>query len=184
MAVIVENLAKAIAPVLCHMAEDIWQYIPYPKSHASVFESGWVKLDPQWSQPALKDTWQRLQDLRDGVNKILDNARMEKLIGSSLEAQVLLSTSDSAIYQELSRFGQSANAIDELRYFFLVSQVKLVPEISGADFIGESHGIQIGVLKADGHKCDRCWNYSETVGTHAEHPAICDRCVSALAGEF
>jgi isoleucyl-tRNA synthetase len=200
MAVIVENLAKAIAPVLCHMAEDIWQYLPYPKSHESVFESGWVKLDPQWSQPALKDTWQRLQDLRDGVNKILDNARMEKLIGSSLEAQVLISVEKpeigrfhtnmedelrySSLNSELERFISSDNAIDELRYFFLVSQVTMVPKITGADFTGESHGIQIGVLKADGHKCDRCWNYSKTVGTHAEHPAICDRCVSALAGEF
>jgi isoleucyl-tRNA synthetase len=184
MAIIVENLAKAIAPVLCHMAEDIWQYIPYSKSHESVFESGWIKLDPQWSQPALNDTWQRLSDLRDGVNKILDNARGQKLIGSSLEAQVLLSVKDPAIHQELERFISSNNAIDELRYFFLVSQVKLVPEIAGADFVGEAGGVQIGVLKAAGHKCDRCWNYSETVGTHTEHPAICDRCVSALAGDF
>jgi isoleucyl-tRNA synthetase len=184
MAIIVENLAKSIAPVLCHMAEDIWQYIPYPKAHESVFESGWIKLDPQWSQPALNATWQRLSDLRDGVNKILDNARGQKLIGSSLEAQVLLAVKDPAIHQELERFVSSDNSIDELRYFFLVSQVKLVPEIVGADFVGEAGGVQMGVLKAAGHKCDRCWNYAETVGTHAEHPAICDRCVSALAGDF
>ncbi|NEQ09673.1 MAG: isoleucine--tRNA ligase, partial [Moorea sp. SIO4E2] len=52
-----ENLAKAIAPVLCHMAEDIWQYLPYQKSHESVFESGWVKLEEQWKNPELAASW-------------------------------------------------------------------------------------------------------------------------------
>jgi isoleucyl-tRNA synthetase len=45
-------------------------------------------------------------------------------------------------------------------------------------------GVSIGVTKADGEKCDRCWNYSPTVGTHSEHSLLCDRCVDALAGEF
>jgi isoleucyl-tRNA synthetase len=184
MALIVENMAKSIAPVLCHMAEDIWQYIPYPKSSQSVFEAGWLQLEDSWSQPALKETWQELRDLRDGVNKILDNARMEKAIGSPLEAKVLLSVSDAALYQRLQVFLSSANGVDELRYFFMVSQVELVDDVAAAPFVGESSGVKIGVLKADGHKCDRCWNYSPTVGHHPEHELLCDRCVGALAGNF
>jgi isoleucyl-tRNA synthetase len=186
MAVIVENLAKSIAPVLCHMAEDIWQYLPYPKSHPSVFAAGWVKLDDQWSQPALVGTWQRLRELRDGVNKVLDKARMEKAIGSSMDAKILLHTPDATIHAELSRF-LAPTGVDELRYFFLASQVELVTDpalVAAAPFTGEIAGIAIGIARADGEKCDRCWNYSPTVGTHSEHELLCDRCVSALAGEF
>ncbi len=184
MAAIVENLARAIAPVLCHMAEDIWQYLPYATPHQSVFEAGWVQLDPQWSQPALQDTWQELRSLRDGVNKILDNARMEKVIGSPLEAQVLLAVSDADQKQRLGAFLTSTNGIDELRYFLMVSQVTIVDDVAAAPFTGESNGVCIGVLKADGHKCDRCWNYSPTVGQHQEHELLCDRCVGALVGDF
>jgi isoleucyl-tRNA synthetase len=186
MAVIVENLAKSIAPVLCHMAEDIWQYLPYPKSHPSVFGAGWVKLDTQWSQPTLVGTWQRLRELRDGVNKVLDKARMEKAIGSSMDAKILLHTPDATIHAELSRF-LAPTGVDELRYFFLASQVELVTDpalVAAAPFTGEIAGIAIGIARADGEKCDRCWNYSPTVGTHSEHELLCDRCVSALAGEF
>jgi isoleucyl-tRNA synthetase len=186
MAVIVENLAKSIAPVLCHMAEDIWQYLPYPKSHSSVFGAGWVKLDAEWSQPALVGTWQRLRELRDGVNKVLDKARVEKAIGSSMDAKILLHAPDATIHAELSCF-LAPTGVDELRYFFLASQVELVTDpalVAAAPFTGEIAGIAIGIARADGEKCDRCWNYSPTVGTHSEHELLCDRCVSALAGEF
>jgi isoleucyl-tRNA synthetase len=177
-------LAIAISPVLCHMAEDIWQYLPYETGHQSVFQAGWVKLDPQWSQPALTTTWHQIRELRDGVNKVLEQARTHKAIGSSLESKVLLVVPDETMQAQLSRFSSSVNSVDELRYFFLASQVELVSTLTGADFQGASKDIQIGVSQADGHKCDRCWNYAETVGTHSDHDILCDRCVGALAGEF
>jgi isoleucyl-tRNA synthetase len=184
MAVILENLAKSIAPVLCHMAEDIWQYLPYQTGYESVFQAGWVQLDPQWSQPALPETWQEIRSLRDGVNKILDNARLEKAIGSPLDAQVLLAVADGAQKKRWEALLTSANGVDELRYFLMVSQVSLVEDVAAAPFTGEINGVQIGVLKADGHKCDRCWNYSPTVGQHQGHELLCNRCVGALAGQF
>jgi isoleucyl-tRNA synthetase len=90
LAVAVENLARAIAPVLCHMAEDIWQYIPYPTPYNSVFEAGWVKLDEQWNKPEMAPFWLQLRQIRTEVNKVMEQARAEKMIGSSLEAKVLL----------------------------------------------------------------------------------------------
>ncbi|XZN92106.1 MAG: isoleucine--tRNA ligase [Microcoleus sp.] len=124
IAIAVENLAKAIAPVLCHMAEDIWQYIPYPTPYKSVFESGWVELDASWHNPELATRWQYLRQVRGEVNKVLEKARMEKAIGSSLEAKVLLYVPDvekreqlqalNPSSEELLEFVRSQNSIIEL----------------------------------------------------------------------
>jgi len=56
-AIALENLAKAIAPVLSHLAEDIWQFLPYKTPYLSVFESGWLNIDPAWNNRELADKW-------------------------------------------------------------------------------------------------------------------------------
>ncbi len=358
LAIVLENLTKAIAPVLCHMAEDIWQYLPYPTPYKSVFESGWVKLDPQWSKPDLAVTWDKIRDLRTDVNKVMEQARTDKAIGSSLESKVLLEITDPILHAKLVELesGSSAstqhiqsggmkqsgstptidrlvntapfvtvqqvfqssgnvigatvntvvetyqrgwrlignifllisggvslyvaiglidvvnripfvettlkgiglvmsvlfvsrnllktaqrqqtidravayinkalgaqvpivkivelqdptgdlsgmisvaapvtgqttparqsNDIDELRYLLLASQVELIDDhskLQGLVHQSTFPGGKIGVTTADGVKCDRCWNYSDTVGKNTEQPLICDRCVDALVGDF
>lgn len=197
MAIILENLAKAIAPVLCHMAEDIWQNIPYEKPYNSVFEAGWIKLEPEWAgNPDLLSKWMELRNIRTGVNKVLDNARNQKLIGSSLEAKVLIYDTEGKLTETLTSLNPSlglndGNRVDELRYLLLVSQVELVNEesaLSNSKYQGEiqldNTTLKIAILPADGHKCDRCWNYSTTVGTFSDEPLICDRCKEALTGNF
>jgi isoleucyl-tRNA synthetase len=186
-----ENLTKAIAPVLCHLAEDIWQFLPYETPYKSVFESGWVTLKPEWNQPELVEKWSKLRDLRTEVNKVMEQARNTKMIGSSLDAKVLLFVTDSAWKSQLKDLNKAeslaGNRVDELRYLFLSSQVDLLdsPEnIQSVEFKSESETLTVGIIKADGHKCDRCWNYSDTVGTFKDDPTICDRCESALKGEF
>jgi isoleucyl-tRNA synthetase len=371
LAIILENLTRAIAPVLCHMAEDIWQYLPYPTPYKSVFEAGWVTLDPQWSQPDLATTWDKIRDLRTDVNKVMEQARTDKTIGSSLEAKVLLQVEDATLrgkLAELSFYGnpeptppsghpsqegtqketndsrtptidkltsspeisaiteflqavagvftgtayllqkfytfvrvwlisivlvlasitvlyigialmwvinrlpllgttleavgivmtgvfvyrnlwttskrqvtfdrliayrdaisgkkpepirtvspveatgdlsnvqapnvpvkapapvaiaskpqRKSNGVDELRYLFLASQVEIIDDASklaGLQHQATNEAGKIGVTTAEGEKCDRCWNYSPTVGHNSEHPLVCDRCVDALAGNF
>ncbi len=188
LAVAVENLAKAIAPVLCHTAEDIWQYLPYPTPYKSVFEAGWVKLEAGWHHPELTERWQLLRQIRTEVNKVLEQARAEKMIGSSLEAKVLLSVSDIEKRQQLQAFNpETGNKVDELRYLFLSSQVELLdsPEaLRDIQYNSQDDALGVGVVKAEGEKCDRCWNYSIHVGKLAEHPLLCERCVAALADKF
>ncbi|GBF78858.1 isoleucine--tRNA ligase [Aphanothece sacrum] len=191
LAVAVENLAKAIAPVLCHMAEDIWQFLPYETPYKSVFEAGWVKMDTQWKKPELTAYWSKLRQIRTDVNKVLEQARNEKAIGSSLEAKVLLYVSDQDLKKQLETFNPddtlSGNQVDELRYLVLASQVELVDSletIKTADYQSESDLVSVGVIKAEGEKCDRCWNYSTKVGEFKDDPTICERCNAALVGEF
>jgi isoleucyl-tRNA synthetase len=189
LALAVENLAKSIAPVLCHLAEDIWQFLPYSTPHKSVFQAGWVEIPTEWKQPDLVTTWTKIRDLRDDVNKVMETARKEKSIGASLEAKVLLYIEDKDWLDRLNNFNISdslqGNYVDELRYFFLASQVELVNStdvITQAQYKSEAGNI--AVVKADGEKCDRCWNYSTHVGEFKDDPTICDRCDRALVGEF
>jgi len=190
LALVLENLAKAIAPVLSHMAEDIWQHLPYKVPQDSVFAAGWVKVPARWTDDHLVPFWQQVRRLRDETNKVLEQARTHKLLGASLEAKVQIYSQDAQLTQRLIRHNGSSlegNGVDELRYWLLVSQVEMVGDpaiITGADhhWIGEDLGV--AVLPAVGAKCDRCWNYSPTVGHHPDHPDLCDRCQSALAGHF
>jgi isoleucyl-tRNA synthetase len=197
MAIILENLAKAIAPVLCHMAEDIWQNLPYEKSAKSVFESGWLKLNPEWQKkPNLVAKWSELRQIRTGVNKVLDDARNQKLIGASLEAKVLIYDSKGTLTEMLTSLNPAdgvnvGNRVDELRYLLLVSQVELVSNESAlntsqyqADIELNETTLKVAILPADGAKCERCWNYSTTVGSFSDEPLICDRCQEGLSGNF
>ncbi|MEM9510523.1 MAG: isoleucine--tRNA ligase, partial [Cyanobacteria bacterium P01_E01_bin.35] len=182
----IENIAKAIAPVLCHMAEDIWQALPYDTGYKSVFQSGWIVMQDQWHKPELKQFWSTIANLRDEVNKVMEQARTAKAIGSSLDAKVLLQVPDTELKNKLASYNSadtlSEKNIDELRYFFLASQVELVDSLPDVEYKSESDMANIAVVKADGEKCDRCWNYSTSVGSFEDDPTICDRCNAALKG--
>jgi len=189
--VALENLARAIAPVLSHLAEDIWQFLPYATPHKSVFQAGWITLEEQWSQPKLAEKWEKLRAIRTEVNKVLEQARTDKAIGSSLEAKVLLYVPDADLRTALQAFNPadslSGNHVDELRYFFLTSQVELLDSakpLDGIKYAAQSDAVGVGVVDADGQKCDRCWNYSTHVGESEDHPLLCERCIPALEDEF
>ena len=193
LAVAIESLAKAIAPVLSHMAEDIWQSLPYETEHESVFESGWVQMQAGWQRPDLVEKWQQLRTIRDEANVVLEQARSDKAIGSSLEAKLLLHTSDESLSKVLTAMNPldsltaQSNQVDELRYLFLVSQVDLLDsldKLTAAKYQANVNGLTIGVVSANGEKCDRCWNYSTHVGESTADPTICVRCVAALSARF
>ena len=193
LAIAIENLATAIAPVISHMAEDIWGHLPYATPRLSVFESGWTKLEADWRQPDLAKSWQALRTIRLEVNKVLEQARIAKDIGSSLEAKVLLYVPDADLRQRLTAMNptdgvaQAANHVDELRYLLLVSQVELLDSpdrLEGLQYSSQSDILGVGVVDAEGEKCDRCWNYSTHVGESESDPTICERCVEALVGNF
>ncbi len=191
LAIALENLARAIAPVLSHMAEDIWQHLPYATPHKSVFQAGWVKLADEWQSPELAQKWQTLRQIRSEVNKVLEQARNAKAIGSSLEAKVLLYVSDAQLRETLQSLNPDdslvGNRVDALRYLFLTSQVEVLATpaaLQSAKYQSQTDELGVGVIDADGQKCDRCWNYSLQVGKSADHPLLCERCIPALEKAF
>jgi isoleucyl-tRNA synthetase len=163
---IADALARMLAPILVFTADEIWENLPgRPLSQPSVHLAEFPEYSDD-KQPELRENWERLFAIRDNVLRALEDARVAKQIGSSLEAKVTLASSG-----ETSALLQTNKS--ELRYLFIVSQVELV-ESAGTD------SVSITVTPAEGSKCERCWNYSTLVGASEKYPTICERCVAAL----
>lgn len=193
---VLENYAKAMAPILPHMAEDIWENIPYERKGSdvrfeepqSVFESGWLQREGYWEDlpEDVCEAWDFVVELRDVVNRALEAARAKKAIGASLDAKVILYSKDEGKMLMLRRLLQCDNSVDELRRAFIVSEVEVtsdesvVVECEFNNVEEKDADVLVGVGKAEGTKCDRCWHYSEEVGNCKAHPALCDRCVDAV----
>jgi isoleucyl-tRNA synthetase len=112
--------------------------------------------------------WTTLLAVRELVMKALEEERNSKRIGKSLEAQLIITAADPA-YSVLKRYA------DQLRYLFIVSAVTL-SQGSG----NGTGGVHVEVKKADGAKCERCWNYSTHVGEDKTYPTVCERCSVVL----
>ena len=162
---IVDSLARILAPILAFTADEIWEHIPRGDSDATP-PAVHLALFPESESydPALIPTWNALFAVRDRVLGELEKARASKLIGSSLEAAVLIRPS-AADAELLQRYAE------QLRYLFIVSQVELG---------SESQASEIEIRRADGEKCERCWNYSTQVGDFERYPTVCERCAAAL----
>ncbi|XWS22450.1 hypothetical protein CRYUN_Cryun29cG0035900 [Craigia yunnanensis] len=191
------SLARVIAPILPHLAEDVWQNLPfqYTINDGSiadfVFESKWPALNEKWlSFPAKEvDFWGKVLELRNEVNKVLEVARTGKLIGSSLEAKIYLHASDASLASRLLEMCSASNDADALHRIFLTSQVEVVPSLINelvqtipytGEYLVQEDRVWIGVSRADGSKCERCWNYSLQVGSFMEHPTLCGRCFNVV----
>lgn len=196
---LLEGFAKAIAPILPHMAEDIWQNLPYKTKgdDTSVFETGYSK--ELMSYPAFDvEMWNLVRNVRSDVNQVLELARQDKLVGASLDAAAYIYTTDEKNRKILNLLdgdeslitpSVKTNGVDELRTALMMSQVKIVDSeeqiTSSCDAAyiakGELSGCFIGVKKAEGTKCGRCWFYDREVGTHDRYGEdVCQRCDDAI----
>ena len=196
---LLEGFAKAVAPILPHMAEDIWQNLPYKKSTESVFEGGWP-TDLMDFAECDAEKWDLVRLVRDDVNKMLEGARVDKLVGASLDAAAFLYVEDESKRKILETLvgddnlivpPVKTNGVDELRTALMLSQVHIVDSvdaiasscdekyISGTD---TTSGCVVGVAKAAGTKCGRCWFHDTNVGNHdLPHSDVCQRCNEAIS---
>jgi isoleucyl-tRNA synthetase len=170
-----EVLTRLLAPIMSFTCEEIWQHLPPSADRAESvhlvrFPDPTELLDgaPAEDQ-AQQDEWAVLLQVRDEVLKALEEARNNKLIGRSEEAKVKLSV-PAPVHAVLTRHAA------QLRYLFIVSQV----EIENAGAANGASPVKVEVAKADGQKCDRCWNYSTRVGEDASYPTVCERCSAVL----
>jgi isoleucyl-tRNA synthetase len=170
-------LIRLATPVLVFTAEEIWKYVPKtlgePESvHMSVFP-GEQELQTALAAEKLA-AWELLSKVRSEVLKALEAARNEKKINSGLEAKVLLSA-DLELKAKLKHY------LSVLPALFIVSQVDFLSEGAGDYRSDAIPSLEIAIRKADGKKCDRCWNYSIHVGENLRYPTVCERCTEALA---
>src|SRR6266446_2312369 len=169
-------LARLMAPILTFTAEEAWRHTPGVKAE-SIHLERFPEVPREWLDDTLAREWGRLLEVRREVTKALETARAQGLIGSGLEARLRV----AAAPEDLPELLRAKRAL--LPTLFIVSQVELGGARTSAAVQYESQeipGLVIGVDKALGRKCQRCWTWSERVGEHRAHPGLCERCVPVV----
>ncbi len=160
---ITHSLMRLMAPVLSFTADEIWQIL-MPQSDEHIFMDEWYDLPPHDLNSRELLAWEHIIHVRAIANKKIEELREKGLVGSSLQAEIDIFASGD-IYQSLSMLHE------DLKFAIITSHAKL------HERQGDLH---IDVRASEHKKCDRCWHYREEVGSHHEHPTICNRCISNL----
>ena len=174
MYLILDALVRIMSPILAFTSEEIWAAMPHHSGDdlTSILYNDMPEKNDQYVNEPLEQKYDKLLDVRSDVAKALESARNEKVIGSSLAAKVSITASG-----EMAQF-LKANE-DILPMIFIASQVELTegePEEKS-----ELTGIGVKVQPAEGEKCQRCWMFTDSVGSHGDHPELCDRCAEVVA---
>ncbi len=175
---IVEAMTRWIAPILSFTAEELWGFIPGERDESVFFES-WYAFPPEIQDEMDDAFWQKVLAVRVACSKEMEKLRVDKTIGSSLDAEVDLYCDDEllATLEKLQ---------DELRFVLITSYArlhKLADKPSDAIDAEDVSGLALLVKASEHPKCVRCWHHREDVGKNAEHPELCGRCVENVAGK-
>lgn len=170
---VLDALTLMLTPILAFTADEIWQSMPHDKSRNAqsplfneIPQPDFIEADADFIAK-----WERIHSVRYDVQKALELARNEKIIGKPLEAKVELFAQG-----ELYDFLKSVES--DLPEIFITSSVTV--SNGEGEVKGDVEGLSVTVSKADGEKCERCWKFSNTVGSDAEHPTLCAHCASVM----
>ena len=173
LAEITQALLKLMAPILSFTAEEAWKVLAdsalrnqADAGRVTIFTEVYHTLPPDADSDALLQKWARLRTIRAEVQRKLEEVRTAGGIGSSLQAEVDVYAhgADLELLQSLG---------DDLRFVLIVSRATV--------HAGEGE-LRIEIAPSAHQKCERCWHWRLDVGSHADHPEICGRCVSNLFG--
>jgi len=177
MHALLDAMVRLLAPVLTFTAEEIWENLPlFDGKEESVHMAQFPEINSRYLRNDLGERWRTILNVRGEISKAIEAARRDKVIGHSLDCRIDIAAPDT-----LSAF--LADRISDMATLCIVSSAHIAPAegLSNPYESTEIEGLKIGVSKAAGEKCERCWHYSESVGSHAEHPRICNRCLENLS---
>ena len=177
---ILDALVKMLAPILAFTAEEIWAEMPHSADDDgdSVLYNRMPEPKAEYAlTPEREAKWDKLLHLRTDVNKALEIARADKIIGKPLDAEVTLALDDTAA----AAFADIAD--EDLKSLFIVSAVSVRTGGGDGHQGAEFPGAVISVRQSSAPKCVRCWMHDENVGKSAEHPELCPRCLSAVVSQ-
>ena len=170
---VLDALTLILTPILEFTCDEIWTAMKHDKSRNpegplfnSIPTADYIETDE-----AFIAKWDRIHEIRTDVQKALELARNEKVIGKPLEAKVTLYADG-----ELADFLKSE--LKSLPEIFITSAVEIAD--GEGEFKGDVKDLSITVNKADGEKCERCWKFSDTVGQDSEHPTLCAHCAETM----
>jgi len=170
---IASALLRLAAPIMVFTSEEIWGYFPHRASDPASVHLAMLpapsELVAASADLSMKENWERLLNLRRSVLVALETARTSKKISGALEARVILNGAhnDAPLWKQYARW---------LPALFIVSQVHI-----DEPGVPVSKDECLSIERAEGTKCERCWNYSTHVGENSEYPTVCERCTAALA---
>ena len=172
-------LVRDMAPVLSFTAEEIFHHLPNDLRDdvPTVFALPPVDSKPYLLEDGVRDDWNVLLAVRGAVTRAIEPLRRDSVVGHSLDTSVTLYVAD-----ELRERLEGLHT--DLRAFFIVSQLHLAPLAEApADAVQDAEvaGLAVGVAKAAGEKCERCWIYSTELGSDPAHPTLCPRCAKVMA---
>ncbi|SEP11733.1 isoleucine--tRNA ligase [Nitrosovibrio sp. Nv6] len=164
---IAHSLVRLFAPILSFTAEEVWEHLT-GDTRDSVLLHTWHEFPPQADEEALMQRWTRIRELRSQVQRRLEDSRGQGKIGSSLAAEVVIHVNGED-FLLLDSLG------DDLRLITVTSAARVMRA-------AESAKEEVSVVPSAYSKCERCWHYRKEVGTDADHPTICGRCIANLYG--
>jgi isoleucyl-tRNA synthetase len=182
-----EVLVRLVAPILCHTAEEAWAHLPAPaggEREASVHLARWPQVDPNILDEDLLAEWEWLQEVRRDAYALLERFRADGRFDKHTEARVALAVADEKELVRLREMGETV-----LADLLLVSELVLAAPDEAGGLEGETvNGPEAGVprfaaavlLPQTYPRCERCWNYRESVG-RADPADLCDRCRRVVA---
>ncbi|MDQ2078129.1 isoleucine--tRNA ligase [Marinimicrobium sp. ABcell2] len=172
---VMQAFVRWIAPILSFTADEIWPLIPGDQS-GSVFYAEWYPLPAPSETSFSQEDWQRIAEVKDAVNKVLEAKRGNGELGGSLGAEVVLYC-DEELHLLLDRLG------NELRFVLITSSAEVRPLIDATEAeLTAVEGLKVEARKSEYAKCARCWHHRPDVGIHSSHPEICGRCVENVDG--
>ena len=171
---VLSAITRLVSPILSFTADEIWSFMSHfdNEDKNSVFLNDMPAVSNLEFSDDFKDKWNVIYNLREDAKKALEIKRAEKVIGASLEADLTIHA-DESVYNKISELAS------ELTSILIVSKINVINDNNG-EFKGDFEGVSITVNKAAGEKCERCWTYSETVGSDSEHKTLCSRCVNVI----
>ena len=176
---ILEAMVRWTAPILSFTAFEIWNAMPGERSEYVFTEEWYTGLTPLADDTELNNAyWSKLQAVRSEVNKTVELARNNAVVGGSLQADVTL-YANAELAADLDKLG------NELRFLLLTSNTKVVAVTEAPADVEASaiDGLWVSVAKSEAEKCERCWHHNDTVGQSETHPTICGRCEDNIDGE-
>jgi isoleucyl-tRNA synthetase len=174
---IVEAMVRWMAPIMSFTAQELWEAIPGERSEF-VFTETWYEGIPVIENATGDSFWESILAVKTQVNSALEQARKDKVIGSSLEAEVKVYASP-ALKANLEQLG------DELRFVLITSEASVddIANRCAESQLSEDGTFAVLVQTAKGTKCTRCWHIKEDVGSDLKHPELCTRCIENVDGE-
>ncbi|MCV2518544.1 MAG: isoleucine--tRNA ligase [Candidatus Lightella neohaematopini] len=174
-----EAIVRWLAPIISFTAEEIWQFLPGNRSNSIFTEELYDQLTPLSNSNILNNKfWKKIILIRNEVNKVIEQAKINKIINDSLEANIIL-YAEPKLLQELNKLN------NELKFIFIVSKILVLPYYKAnhdAIKLKNVNKLKINIFRSKDKKCQRCWHYDDSVGLSIKYSSICNRCITNIIG--